>query len=137
MSGDCCYSVSLEPISFLCQSEMVDADHVHGLATIIGEMGTWTTPIPIDHGTGIVMDGNHRLHAAAVLGLCYVPCIVLDYLDPRISVTHWRTGAPFCVASIRRRILQDRRLFPYKTTRHSFAPTLPRTDIPLRVLQGS
>lgn len=137
MTDDFCYCVSVEPISFLCQSEMIDADHAHGLATTIDEMGTWTTPIPIDRGTGIVMDGNHRLQAATVLGLRYVPCIALDYLDPRVSVTHWQTGAPFCVASIRRRILQDRRLFPYKTTRHSFAPTLPRTDISLRVLLGS
>lgn len=128
------YCVSVKPISFLRQSEMVDEDHVHSLASTIERTDAWTTPIPVEAGAGIVMDGNHRLRAAMMLGLRYVPCIVLDYLDPRVRVTHWRTNAPFCVASIGRRILHDKGLFPYKTTRHSFAPTLPRTEIPLRLL---
>jgi hypothetical protein len=128
------YCVSVKPISFLRQSEMVDENHVHSLASTIERTDAWTTPIPVEAGTGIVMDGNHRLRAAMMLGLRYVPCIVLDYLDPRVRVTHWRTNAPFCIASIGRRILHDKRLFPYKTTRHSFAPTLPQTEIPLRLL---
>jgi hypothetical protein len=128
------YCVSVKPISFLRQSEMVDEDHVHSLASTIARIDAWTTPIPVETSTGIVMDGNHRLRAAMMLGLRYVPCIVLDYLDPRVRVIHWRTNAPFCIASIGRRILHDQRLFPYKTTRHSFAPTLPQTEIPLRLL---
>lgn len=128
------YCVSVKPISFLRQSEMVDEDHVHSLASAIERIDAWTTPIPVETGTGIVMDGNHRLRAAMLLGLRYVPCIVLDYLDPRVRVTHWRTDAPFCIASIARHILYEKQLFPYKTTRHSFAPTLPQTEIPLRLL---
>ncbi len=60
--------------------------------------------------------------------------MLLDYADPRVSVTHWESGAPFSVASIRQRIVAQRRLFPYKTTRHRFAPALPGTEIPLTVL---
>ncbi|MGT2477312.1 transcriptional regulator [Paraburkholderia terrae] len=96
-----------------------------------------TAPIPVEKQTGIVMDGNHRLKAAALLSLRFLPCVPLDYLDPRVSVSHWDTGAPFCVNSIGRRVLQDRLPFPYKTTRHSFAPTLPHTDIPLLLLRKS
>lgn len=128
------YCVSVKPISFLRQSEHVDEGHVHSLALTIERLEAWTTPIPIERSTGIVMDGNHRLRAAMLLGLRCVPCVLLDYLDPRVRVTHWRTNAPFCIASIGRRILHDKRLFPYKTTRHSFAPTLPQTEIPLRLL---
>ena len=128
------YCVSVKPIAFLCQSERVDEDHVRRLASTIERIDAWTTPIPIEASTGIVMDGNHRLRAAMMLGLRYVPCVLLDYLDPRVRVTHWQTNTPFCIASIARRILHDKRLFPYKTTRHSFAPTLPHTEIPLRVL---
>lgn len=60
--------------------------------------------------------------------------MLLDYADPRVSVTHWGSGAPFSVAGIRQRIVAERRLFPYKTTRHRFAPALPSTEIPLTVL---
>jgi hypothetical protein len=62
---------------------------------------------------------------------------LLDYLDPRVSVAHWQTNAPFCIASIGRKILHDKQLFPYKTTRHRFAPTLPQTEIPLRWLAAT
>lgn len=115
---------------------MVDESHVCHLAATIREAGDWTTPIPVEKESGIVMDGNHRLRAAAVLGLRYLPCVLLDYRDARVSVTHWQTGEPFCVRDICRRILRDNLLFPYKTTRHRFAPVLPRTEIPLSLLHG-
>ena len=137
MLADPAYCVALKPVSFLRASEMVDESHVCCLAATIREAGDWTTPIPVEKASGIVMDGNHRLRAAAMLGLCYVPCVLLDYRDPRVSVTHWQTGEPFCVRHISSRILRDNLLFPYKTTRHRFAPVLPRTEIPLALLHGT
>ncbi|CAH0446555.1 ParB N-terminal domain-containing protein [Ralstonia syzygii] len=134
MHADLSYCVALRPAAFFMPSEEVDADHVRRLADTIRATGLWTTPIPIERDTGIVMDGNHRVRAAALLGLHHLPCVLLDYADPRVSVTHWSSGAPFSVASIRRRIVAERRLFPYKTTRHRFAPALPGTEIPLTVL---
>ncbi|RKE37567.1 ParB-like nuclease family protein [Paraburkholderia sp. BL23I1N1] len=130
------YCVALKPLAFFRPSEAVDEHDVHRLAAAIREAGSWTTPIPIEKGTGIIMDGNHRARAAALLGLRYVPCVLLDYRDPRVSVTHWQTGEPFCIDSIRRRILQDKALLPYKTTRHRFAPVLPATEILLSVLHA-
>ncbi|AMP39494.1 ParB N-terminal domain-containing protein [Ralstonia solanacearum] len=134
MHADLSYCVALRPAAFFMPSEEVDADHVRRLADTIRATGLWTTPIPIERDTGIVMDGNHRVRAAALLGLHHLPCVLLDYADPRVSVTHWSSGAPFSIASIRQRIVVERRLFPYKTTRHRFAPALPGTEIPLTVL---
>lgn len=137
MLADPAYRVEVKPVSFLRASERVDEAHVCRLAATIREAGKWTTPIPIEKETGIVMDGNHRLCAAAMLGLRYLPCVLLDYQDPRVSVTHWHTGEPFSVGNICRHILRDKLLFPYKTTRHRFAPVLPRTEIPLTLLHGA
>ncbi|KFX28297.1 ParB N-terminal domain-containing protein [Ralstonia solanacearum] len=134
MHADLSYCVALRPTAFFKPSEEVDADHVRRLADTIRATGLWTTPIPIERETGIVMDGNHRIRAAALLGLHHLPCVLLDYADPRVSVTHWGSGAPFSVAGIRQRIVAERRIFPYKTTRHRFAPALPSTEIPLTVL---
>ncbi|AXV78924.1 MULTISPECIES: ParB N-terminal domain-containing protein [Ralstonia solanacearum species complex] len=134
MHADLSYCVALRPAAFFMPSEEVDADHVRRLADTIRATGLWTTPIPIERDTGIVMDGNHRVRAAALLGLHHLPCVLLDYADPRVSVTHWSSGVPFSIASIRQRIVVERRLFPYKTTRHRFAPALPGTEIPLTVL---
>lgn len=137
MLSDSAYCVALKPVSFLRASEKVDEAHACRLACAIREAGEWTTPIPVERETGIVMDGNHRLRAAVLLGLRHLPCVLLDYQDPRVSVTHWHTGEPFCVRSICRLILLDKRLFPYKTTRHRFAPLLPLTEIPLMLLHGA
>ncbi|WP_197338898.1 ParB N-terminal domain-containing protein [Ralstonia solanacearum] len=134
MHADLSYCVALRPTTFFKSSEEVDADHVRRLADTIRATGLWTTPIPIERETGIVMDGNHRIRAAALLGLHHLPCVLLDYADPRVSVTHWGSGAPFSVAGIRQRIVAERRIFPYKTTRHRFAPALPSTEIPLTML---
>ena len=128
------YCVAVKPVSFLRASELVDEAHVCRLAAAIREAGDWTVPIPVERQSGIVMDGNHRLRAAAMLGLRYLPCVLLDYGDPRVSVTHWHTGEPFSVGNICRHILRDKLLFPYKTTRHRFDPVLPRTEIPLSLL---
>lgn len=137
MLTESAYCVALKPMSFLRASEMVDANHVCRLAEVIRDAGDWTTPVPVEKESGIVMDGNHRLCAAAMLGLRYLPCVLLDYDDPRVSVTDWQTGEPFCAGHICTRILRDKLLFPYKTTRHRFAPVLPRTEIPLSLLHGA
>lgn len=136
MFNELSYCIAVKPLSFLRQSEMIDEGDVRRLAATIHEAGKWTTPIPVEKDTGIVMDGNHRLKAAAMLGLHYLPCVLLDYSDSRVSVTHWETDAPFCVKSIGARILLDGLPFPYKTTRHKFAPVLPLTEIPLSILTG-
>jgi len=134
MYADLTYCIALRPTTFFVPSEEVDTGAVHRLAASIERASAWNTLIPIERDTGIVMDGNHRVRAAALLGLHHLPCVLLDYADPRVSVTHWRTGAPFCVDSIREHILVQRRVFPYKTTRHRFSPGLPTTDIPLIAL---
>nr|WP_311529168.1 ParB N-terminal domain-containing protein [uncultured Ralstonia sp.] len=134
MYAELTYCIALKPTTFFVPSEEVDAGAVQRLATSIENAGVWNTLIPVERTTGIVMDGNHRVRAAALLGLHHLPCVLLDYADPRVSVTHWRTGAPFNVDSIRERILTQQRLFPYKTTRHRFWPVLPTTEMALMTL---
>lgn len=129
------YRVAIKPIEFFIASESVDCTDVQRLAQKIEDAGMWTAPIPVDADTGIIMDGNHRASAAVRLQLSHVPCILLSYRDPRVTVTHWRTGESYCVERIYRAILGDRQLLPYKSTRHLFAPRLPETEIQLGVLR--
>ncbi len=76
------------------------------------------------------MDGNHRWHAGVRLGLAQLPCILLDYADPRVTCYEWTVDECFDIDSIFR-VIMGGQVFPYKTTRHLFSPPLPRTAIAL------
>jgi hypothetical protein len=66
-----------------------------------------------------------------LLGLRHVPCVVLEYGDPRVEVRHWDSGADYDVSGLVRRVVTEGVILPYKTTRHHFSPPLPVTGIPL------
>lgn len=127
------YQIALRPLCRVLQSEQVDPANVTMLRESIVRAGHWLEPIIVERSLGIVMDGNHRFNAALQLGLKRVPCIQLDYTDPRVCVRHWQTGQAFEVAQIFTTIARGE-LFPYKTTRHAFDPALPRVAIPLERL---
>lgn len=129
------YPVVLTNIAAIRPSEEVDEQSVVQLAERILSEAMWIAPIVIEKATGVVMDGNHRLRAGRMLGLTLLPCIHLEYGDPRVSVQDWHTGSPFQIEAIFHAINQDR-VLPYKSTRHSFDPPLPTTSISLETLLG-
>lgn len=129
------YQIALRPLCEVLQSEHVDPANVQWLRESIIRAGHWLEPIIVERSRGIVMDGNHRFNAALQLGLKRIPCIQLDYADPRVCVRHWQTGKAFEVARIFSTIARGE-LFPYKTTRHAFDPALPVVAIPLERLYG-
>jgi len=128
------YVVALEPVAFFRPSEEVDLARVSELVALIETCGEWRVPLPVEATTGIVMDGNHRLHAAAILGLVRLPCVPLLYADQRVSVCCWQSGAPFELERIAA-LERQRAVLPYKTTRHRFDPPLPGCRIPLALLR--
>jgi len=129
------YVVAVRPIEFFRPSEEVDTAHVRRLAEEVRRSGTWLAPLPVEADSGLVMDGNHRLQVARLLGLRRLPCIPLRYDDERLHVRCWKTGRPFSLDELQE-IVALPEVLPYKTTRHSFDPPLPRTEIPLSLLAG-
>jgi hypothetical protein len=129
------YVVAVRPIEYFRPSEEVDAAHVRQLAQEVLRSGHWLTPLPVEADSGLVMDGNHRLHVARLLGLRRLPCVPLRYGDRRLHVRCWKTGRPFSLDELRELVAVPA-VLPYKTTRHSFDPPLPETEIPLGLLEG-
>ena len=129
------YVVAVRPIEFFRPSEEVDAAHVRQLADEVRRSGHWLAPLPVEAGTGLVMDGNHRLQVARLLGLRRLPCVPLRYGDHRLRVRCWKTGRPFSLDELSA-LVEAAAVLPYKTTRHAFDPPLPETEIPLSLLGG-
>ncbi|WP_273908873.1 transcriptional regulator [Pseudomonas fontis] len=128
------YRIELTAIDQLQASEEIDEKHARQLARNISAQQAWRIPLPIECGTGLIMDGNHRLFAARLLGLSHLPCVLLSYDDPRVSVQHWHNGLAFDPGLLQG-MLGTGRLLPYKTTRHAFAPALPPINIALADLR--
>ncbi len=127
------YVVAIRPIESLRATEQVDHGKVRQLAASIRRQGHWLVPLPIEARTGLVMDGNHRLRAAALLGLRRLPCVPLGYGDGRVTVHCWRSDAPFDVDRVLA-LAARHELLPFKTTRHRFDPPLPQSRIPIALL---
>lgn len=127
------YVVAIRPVSFFKPSECVDEARVRELAECIRREGCWLQPMPVEGVTGLVMDGNHRLTVARLLGLKCLPCVPLSYDDPRVGVACWRSGRPFDRRDIFA-VLDRQCPLPFKSTRHRFEPPLPATEIRLELL---
>jgi hypothetical protein len=104
----------------LLPHEEVDERRVQSIATEIRAAGVFYPPILVDDRTRVILDGHHRWHAAAVLGLRRLPCYCVDYRNdvvvrvmsrrPELSVTKDDVVAT----------ATEGRLYPHKTTRHMY-----------------
>ncbi|MEY0435540.1 hypothetical protein [Providencia huaxiensis] len=130
------YHIELKPIQFFCSSEETDEQHIDYLNHKIACDGIWTTPIPCEIHTGIIMDGNHRYQVAKQLKLSLLPCILLSYQDNRVKVNCQNSDQPYDVKNIFEVILYKNKLLPYKTTKHHFSPLLPTINFKLSLLKG-
>ncbi|KTT03107.1 hypothetical protein SB14R_18170 [Pseudomonas oryzihabitans] len=128
------YNIELTVIDALRHSEAIDEDYAKCLARDILNQQQWLTVLPIERSSGLVMDGNHRLFAARLLGLQRLPCVLLDYADGRVNVSTWANGHSFDLAQLYRTIAAGQ-VLPYKTTRHQFQPALPSINVPLALLR--
>ena len=128
------YDCTLAELAFFRPSEDVIGHDVEKLAQDIQRRGCWTTPIPVERTSGIIMDGNHRWHAARLLQLTQLPCVALDYDDPRVRVVRWEDGGRFSLDHLRETLARGA-VLPYKTTRHIFAPALPELLFDLAALR--
>lgn len=128
--------VNLKELSFFRASEEVDMSEVLNLASNILACGMWTAPIPVDKETEIVMDGNHRLHAATLLGLSHVPCYLLRYCSSRMTVLDHTSGEIFDTSIVYRTVLHEKGTLPHKSTCHLLSPPSPSARIALSMLRS-
>lgn len=91
--------------------------------------------IVADERTGTIVDGHHRFEALRRIGVTRAPAVLIDYMDPRITVHTWREDEK---APEKQEVLAraaEGRLFPPKSTRHDFVRVLDPVDVPLSQLR--
>lgn len=114
--------------------EEIDPDSVRKLAEQIREDGVVQSPVVVDAGTRVILDGHHRYAAMDRLGCQLAPCHLVDYGDPSIRVERWDDGSPMDKDELIARALSGD-LYPRKTSRHRRLAALPPRPTPLDELR--
>lgn len=126
-------SIQLVPIGWIRPSELHDPQHAAVLADTLRTDQLWRVPVTLERRSFAIMDGHHRVAAACLLKLKFVPCVLLDY--NQVEVDAMRAGYLVTPQEIVRRA-QMADLYPPKTTRHRFLSPLPTCDLSLSLLSG-
>ena len=91
----------------------------------------WTRPICVDSKHHLVMDGQHRMEAAKILNLPYVPCVLFNY--EAVAIHSLRDNYIVNHELVLTRSLSGD-IYPYKTVKHRFPVEIPELCIPLNEL---
>lgn len=113
--------------------EAYDDARVKLLLQEIAEAGQWTVPLVAAQGTGLVLDGQHRLEAAKRLGLARIPAVRVNYGD--VSVWSLRKEIKVSQKRVEKAVLKDGTIYPYKTVKHKFPFDVPDIHVPLEELR--
>lgn len=127
-------SIKLIEVNSLLGHELVDTNHVVSLLKKISADGHWYEPIVIDEESYIVMDGHHRLEVAKKIGLKKIPCALLNYGQPSVSVYKTLSNKKFNILTIKHAAMTGNKL-PVKTTRHVLSVKIENVDISLEELR--
>jgi hypothetical protein len=94
--------------------------------------GFWLRPIYVEKNYFLVLDGQHRMEAAKLLGLKYIPAQLFDYNEVEV----WSLRAEEAVA---RDIVIERArsgdIYPYKTVKHRFENQVTKIKFSLNDLK--
>ena len=125
----------LVPIAELKDHEEVDPAKVDQLVEDIRRRQAVADPVWVALGSGVILNGHHRVAALRRLGAHRVPAWMVDYHSASVRLGRWGNGPPISKAEVERRALHGER-FPPKTTRHVIEPSMPVRSTPLAALLG-
>lgn len=124
----CALTIHFVRVDLIRPNECHHPEHAVALADTILREQLWRIPITLERNNLAVMDGHHRVEAARMLKLKYVPCLLLDYGQVKVSAS--RQGFVVTPQEIVRRA-KEGELYPPKTTHHRFPSPLPICNISL------
>lgn len=123
--------IKLIPTELLRHIEGYSKKRVAWLVEKIKTEACWTKPLCISEDHYLVMDGQHRMEAAKILGLPYVPCVVFNY--HAVEIWSLRDNYHVDHETVINRAIHDN-IYPYKTVKHRFPSDIPALSIALAEL---
>ena len=112
--------------------ENFDPERVEWLCKKILTDRTWTSPIVIDDVNHLVMDGQHRLEVAIILGLKKIPAVCFNYAEVEVWSLRPNEYTVNIDEIISRALSGD--IYPYKTAKHRFPEAILPCNFQLEIL---
>lgn len=122
--------------SSLKPTEQYDPSRVDTLFEKIKNEGIWQQPILIERNHSVIMDGHHRHQVAKRMNLTTIPCLIISYDSPYITVTSRHSDKDINAEDILQAGLTGI-LLDYKSTRHQLSIPLLSIRIPIEALMHS
>ncbi|KZN47389.1 ParB N-terminal domain-containing protein [Pseudoalteromonas luteoviolacea] len=130
-------TLGFKSVSSLLPSEEHCSNHASYLADKISKHKVWTHPVLIDEQTNVILDGHHRFSAARALKLTKIPCLMVNYDSPLISVKCWDTGVEIDKSQVISTALAGK-LLNKKSTKHELLIKIPlQYALPIEFLMES
>jgi hypothetical protein len=117
----------------LLEHEEIEPHKVDELVEDIRKTKVVADPIWVAAGSGVILNGHHRVAALRRLGADRVPAWVIEYYSPDVKVERWTEGPPIPKSEVEQRAA-EKKLFPPKTTRHVLLNGFEDRMTPLREL---
>lgn len=126
-------NIELVPVERLRHIEGFSRRRVDWLVGKILAEGVWTKPVALDAAHDLVLDGQHRMEAAKLLGLRRLPAV--RYVYAEVDVWSLRSNYEFDWKMVTERALANDP-YPYKTVKHHFpSGGLPACAVALEILR--
>jgi ParB-like chromosome segregation protein Spo0J len=126
------YACQRLALATLRPTEHVNDDEAARLADDMRRDGVQRRPVLVERASLAILDGHHRFRAAQALGLSRINAVIIDYVDPRLTLASWTarvfTRQEVCAAACHGALL------PAKSTRHILNPPLPDMPVALSAL---
>ena len=90
------------------------------------DKGFWTVPLIVEKKDYMILDGHHRFATAKKLGLKKIPAILVDYDD--VDVWTLRKEYPVSQKLVRKKVVTDKKIYPYKTVKHKYYFEIPTIE---------
>jgi L-serine kinase (ADP) len=123
----------LVPLADLKEHEEIDPADARSLAERILASGVVEDPIWVADGSGVILNGHHRVAALKSLGARRAPAWLIEYDADWVRLERWQEGPPIPKSEVVRRAATGQ-LFQPKTTRHILGVELPPRPTPLSEL---
>jgi uncharacterized protein (DUF1015 family) len=129
------YKFELVPVEKLHEHEAISPDTLRECIQFIKNLDGVNKPILVDDQFYVILDGHHRFNALKMMGCKRIPAYLIDYESHEVMLGLWPEA---CVTSISKKDVikmgLSNKVYPPKTTRHTFRFELPKVSVPLKDL---